>query len=63
MSLPDYTQEPITQRFKLMADMDLTCTDKSQEGRIPIRYSDKAYTLLVKPEPGALPYEQRARRL
>lgn len=47
MTLPDYIREPITQRFKLMADVDLACTDKSQEGRIRIRYADNDYVLLV----------------
>jgi type II secretory ATPase GspE/PulE/Tfp pilus assembly ATPase PilB-like protein len=41
MPLPDYVREPIIDRFKEMADMDLTCRDKCQDGRIPIRYANR----------------------
>ena len=51
MSLPNYLREPITERFKQMADMDLACTNESQDGRIPIRWSDTDYLLLVHTTP------------
>ena len=54
MPLPDYIQEPLTQRFKKMADVDLRVTDKSQEGRIPICYSGKNYELRTKTTPTPL---------
>lgn len=53
MPLPDYLHEPLTERFKQMADVDLACTDKPQEGRIPIRWADKNYTLLLSTKPSA----------
>jgi type IV pilus assembly protein PilB len=51
MSIPNYLREPITERFKQMADMDLACTNESQDGRIPIRWSDTDYLLLVHTTP------------
>ena len=51
MPLPDYVREPLTRRFKLMADMDLTQTRESQDGRIPVRYADKDYMLVVQTKP------------
>ncbi len=51
MPLPDYVREPLTRRFKLMADMDLTRTKMPQEGRIPIRYADVDYVLSVQTKP------------
>lgn len=54
MPLPDYVREPLTERFKLMADMDLTRSDITQAGRIPIRYHDRDYVLLAETTPTPL---------
>lgn len=51
MPLPVYLQEPITRRFKQMADVDLAVTDRTQQGRIPIRWGDKQYDLLLTTTP------------
>jgi len=36
VALPDYEPEPITDRFKFIADMDISKSDAPQNGRIPI---------------------------
>lgn len=51
MLLPYYVRGPILERFKLMAHLDLSCTDSIQNGRIPVRWADKDYLLLVSTEP------------
>ncbi len=54
MPLPDYVRGPLTDRFKLMADMDLSKSDAVQTGRIPICYQGKDYALLVETTPTPL---------
>lgn len=54
MLLPDYLLKPITERFKLMADVDLHCTDRSQEGRTPIHWGEKYYDLRLSTTPTSL---------
>jgi len=51
MPLPLYVVKPLAARFRVMADLDYTCKDRSQEGRIPVRYEDRNYTIQVRTQP------------
>lgn len=54
MPLPEYVREPLTRRFKLMADLDLAIKHEPQSGRIPIRYEDRDCSVFVETLPDAL---------
>ncbi len=47
MPLPKYIEKPLTSRFKIMSDMNIAERRIPQDGRIPIRFSDKDYDLRV----------------
>ena len=47
MPLPKYIEKPLTSRFKIMSDMNIAERRVPQDGRIPVRLSDKDYDLRV----------------
>ena len=54
MPMPDYMREPLTKRFKLMANLDLAVTDRSQQGHAPVRFADRSYLLMLTTTPSDL---------
>lgn len=51
LALPDCMLGPVIERFKQMANVDLTCVNRSQEGRIPVQHAGKEYVIALRSAP------------
>jgi len=52
MPLAKFLQEPLTQRLKMMAELDIAQHEAVQEGTIPVRYEGRDYQFHVTFKPG-----------